>query len=495
MPPSACALPSDNGEVKRLSIFTRLMVGYVFLLVLATSMSVYTIYQLGRVYEVTHSIILEDNTLMDVHKYLTDAALAETRYEKKFVIMNDQALYDGFLSARKEFEVQLGRALMLARSSALQEALRRASELHARYQELFGQELGHLRNGESYGAAQFRADKDALANSLLEQLQTVRSLVQQDIFLKITKLNDAGASAINVAMVITGSSLAVGILIAILITRSITVPLARIRKKTAEIGNGKYEADLRLASPPEIGALAKAINLMSARIKEVDRLKSDFYARMSHELRTPLTSIKEGTNLLREGKGGPVTDRQTRILTIIREESDRLIDLVSSLLDLSKLEAGMLTYNFTKAELASLVSQVVVEVAPLAEAKRVRIRTDVPAASAVKADPERILQVIRNLIGNALKFTPPDGSIHITIRRLEGGMGVSVADTGPGIPKEQQEIIFDKFQQAAVKGVTVMPGSGLGLAIVKNIVQGHGGKVWVESEEGRGSTFTFLLPA
>jgi len=479
----------------RMSIFSRLMMGYLFLLVLATSTSLYTIIQLGRVRDVTHSIILEDNALMDVHKDLTDAVLSETRYEKKFVVMNDQSLYDGFLAARKEFEGHLGRAQMLAGSPALQEAFRKVAALHGRYQELFGEELGYLKNGAPYAASHYRANKDELANALIEELQTVRSLIQQDIFFKITRLNKAGASASDVAMVITISSLVVGILISILITRSITVPLTRIRRKTEEIGSGVYEADLRPSSSPEIGALAQAINVMSTRLREVDRMKADFYARMSHELRTPLTSIKEGTNLLREGTGGPATERQQRILTIIGEESDRLIDLVNSLLDLSKLEAGLLTYNFTQAELAALVSRVAVEVAPLAEAKQISIRTEVPASSVVTADPERILLVIRNLIGNALKFTPPGGGVRVAVRRLDGGMGVSVTDTGPGIPKDQQAGIFDKFRQAAVKGVTLMPGSGLGLAIVKQIVQDHGGQVWVESEEGRGSTFSFLLPA
>ena len=155
----------------------------------------------------------------------------------------------------------------------------------------------------------------------------------------------------DITLAVTASSLVLGIIISLLITRSITVPLDHMAKKTAEIGSGIYGPALDLRSPPEIGALAQAFNFMSAKLRNVDKMKSDFYSLMSHELRTPLTSIKEGTNLFLEGHGGPVTEKQKWLLTIVAEESNRLIELVNSLMDLSKLEAGMLAYNFTKAEL------------------------------------------------------------------------------------------------------------------------------------------------
>jgi signal transduction histidine kinase len=163
-------------------------------------------------------------------------------------------------------------------------------------------------------------------------------------------------------------------------------------------------------------------------------------------------------------------------------------------MDLSKLEAGMLAYNFTKTDLPSLVTTAAGEVLPLAEAKKIRIGTDMDVVPPVTLDPERVLQVLRNLIGNALKFTPPGGAVRIAVRGGESGVGVSVTDSGPGIPKEHQSAIFDKFRQATLAGTKKLPGTGLGLAIVKHIIKDHGGTVWVESEEGRGSTFTFVLP-
>jgi two-component system sensor histidine kinase GlrK len=231
-------------------------------------------------------------------------------------------------------------------------------------------------------------------------------------------------------------------------------------------------------------------NFMCDRLKETDTMKSDFFSLMSHELRTPVASIKEGTNLLMEGVGGETNEKQKRLLRIISEESDRLLGLINSILDLSKMEAGMMTYAFVQADIGLLISKAAVEIEPLAKAKNIRgelnISKDIPL---VKMDTEKMLQVLRNLIGNAVKFTPHGGSVKISAGFDDGNLEVSVADEGPGIPEENLVTIFDKF-----KSYHSRKGTGLGLAIVKNIIKAHGGRVWAESRSGRGSTFTFVLP-
>jgi two-component system sensor histidine kinase GlrK len=225
-------------------------------------------------------------------------------------------------------------------------------------------------------------------------------------------------------------------------------------------------------------------------------MKSDFFSSMSHELRTPLSSIKEGINLLQEGVGGVTTDKQNRLLAILTAESNRLINLVNSLLDLSKMEAGMMTYAFQEGRLGPLIERVIVEMAPLVEAKKISLEAKMgPELPLVKMDGERILQALRNLIGNAVKFTQKGGQVTVSIRLANSEIEVSVADTGPGIPKENLALIFEKFHQVPLKDSGKMKGTGLGLAIVKHIITAHGGRVWAESQLGQGSTFIFLLPA
>jgi len=483
-----------GGQVRtvKLSILFRLILGYVVLLVLAAAMSVYAIVLLGRVTEVTQSIILADNALISFHKDMADALLSETRYEKKYIIMQDPSLYDGFLKSKGEFERALSSARLLDISDEAKTLLANAAARHRAYYDLFQEEMAYLAAGRQYANVWFDEAKERAINGAIDELVKVRLLSQTSILDKVKDLRDAGRRARAIAISVSIASLLLGIILAVLITRSITRPLAAMQKKTKDIADGVFEADLKLSSPPEITALAQAFNTMCSTLKEVDTMKTDFFSLMSHELRTPLTSIKEGTNLFLEGRCGEVSEKQKKLLGIIAEESNRLIGLVNSVLDLSKLESGMLSFNFAKAGLPPLIAQVIEEVGPLAEAKHIRIDRHWGELPPLSMDTERMLQVLRNLIGNALKFTPRGGMVSITAGAIEQKVVVSVADTGPGIPKEHAAAIFDKFRQ--VPGSNRLPGTGLGLAIVKHIILAHGGTVWVESSAASGSTFIFQLP-
>ena len=226
-------------------------------------------------------------------------------------------------------------------------------------------------------------------------------------------VSEAGAAARRMAVISFLITALFAVLLSYLITRSITKPLVMLVKKTREIPTGIFTCDLDVSSPPEIRELAEAFRLMCDRLKEVDRIKTDFFAMISHELKTPLTTIKEGTSLLLEGVGGSITEKQGKLLTIIATESKRLTGLVNSILDLSKMEAGMMMYTFEPGRIAPLIDQAVKEIAPYAEAKGIhmekQINTDL---SFYRMDGERILDVLRNLLGNAVKFTPEGGQRH-----------------------------------------------------------------------------------
>jgi putative tryptophan/tyrosine transport system substrate-binding protein len=232
------------------------------------------------------------------------------------------------------------------------------------------------------------------------------------------------------------------------------------------------------------------------KLKELDRMKSDFVSHVSHELRTPLTAIKGAVDLMLREVAGPLTEKQIHYLTRVRSNTQHLAGLINDLLDLSKIESGRIDVKSSRVSLAGLVRDVVEGLRPVAAEKVITLEATVREPSIlVWADRDKINQVLTNLIGNAIKFTPAQGRVTVSASRNGGeSVQVSVCDTGPGVPPEEKEKIFAKFYQVAKVNGENSKGTGLGLAIAKALVELHGGKIWVESEEGRGATFYFTLP-
>jgi signal transduction histidine kinase len=236
---------------------------------------------------------------------------------------------------------------------------------------------------------------------------------------------------------------------------------------------------------------------MSERLKELDTLKEDFVSHVSHTLRTPLTAIWEASEMLIKGIFDQDPPSRFQLLTIVRDECQRLIVSVNRILDLSRMEAGMMDYRFAQIDLNDLIRSAVEKLGPIAQAKSIRLCLEAqPGLPPVEADNDQMLQLLDNLIGNALKFTDPKGSVTLksmVSEKTDGKIQVAIEDTGCGIEPEHLENIFNKFRRIE-KGKNTARGTGLGLAIAKHIVAAHGGSIWVESQKGSGSTFYFSLP-
>ncbi|MDZ4341987.1 MAG: HAMP domain-containing sensor histidine kinase [Candidatus Binatia bacterium] len=478
----------------RLSLFSRLTLGYLTIFVLVTAVSAYAIHQLRRFDTLTRSILSIDNRLLDLQKVLSDKLDTQSRFEQNFVLTKKEAEFEQFLRLKEDFEAQLNQANALA-DAAAQNLLSQIQRDYQSYQELVAEEVQLIRAKKVYTQTEYKQAKDQFIDTIQASLNEIKANQQQATYAKLNQLAQTVDQALQVSIMITSACLLAIVLLSLLITRSITRPVALLKSKTREIAEGRFDAGLRISSPPELAELAAAFNRMCERLGEIERMKADFFSSMSHELRTPLTSIKEGTGLLLDGVGGQTTDKQRKLLTILAEESNRLIGVVNSLLDLSKLEAGMLNYAFETVNLDPLIRRAVAEIAPLVEAKQITVETaiDAPLPPA-RLDPERMLQVLRNLLGNAVKFTPKGGQVTVAASPVDGKLQVSVQDSGPGIPAESLAAIFEKFHQGNHKGAHTRPGTGLGLAIAKNIITSHGGEIWAESELGQGSKFFFVLP-
>jgi len=480
----------------KLTIFSRLVLGYLFIFLLVLILSGYVVFRIGQFNEVTQSVLMTNSRLVDYSKKLTDAILSQVRNERKFIISKDKAFYIQFLNFKNDFERYLEEAMVISETSQAKPFLATVKASYQHYQSLLGDELKYLEANKSYPQGWYSQEKEKFSNSILEEIEKVQSAIQQNTNEKIGKLYEAGVEAYQMAILMTGGLLVFGITLSYLINRSITQPISVLVKKTRDIGKGDFKGNISLSSPPELAELASAFNLMCNKLGELDQMKSDFFSTVTHELRTPLSSIKMGISLLAEGREGPLTEGQKELLTLVKQENNRMVGLVNAILDLSKMEAGMMTYQIEQKNIVPLIDQVVKEMKPVVETKKIRLESEVGEHLPIpKIDTERFLQVLRNVIGNALKFTPEGGRVNVSVRTIDQGLQISVADTGPGIPEKNLMSIFEKFQQVNIKGPYKTKGTGLGLAIAKQVIAHHGGKIWAESKLGQGSTFFIQLPA
>jgi len=231
------------------------------------------------------------------------------------------------------------------------------------------------------------------------------------------------------------------------------------------------------------------------QLQKLDAVKTEFFSNVSHELRTPMTSIKGYVDNMLDRIGGELTERQERYLKRIKANTDRLTRLINDLLDLSRIDRGrtdLLQLEISRIQVLGVVREAFDSLRPVARNAGIELGLEGDPVLSM-ADRDRLVQVMNNLIGNAIKFTPNGGRVDVRIKSTgDGFVEVSVVDTGSGIPTRDLDRIFDRFYQ--VKREDRKPGTGLGLPISKEIVELHGGRIWAESKVGSGSTFRFTLP-
>jgi two-component system, NtrC family, sensor kinase len=312
----------------------------------------------------------------------------------------------------------------------------------------------------------------------------------------------------------------------VLLARRLVRPIESIQAAAAKIGSGALDQRIESPSHDELGALAEEFNRMAARLQEsyshleqkvqertrelatalgelddksrelqaVSRHKSEFLANMSHELRTPLNAIIGFSQVLREQLFGEVNAKQREYLEDILSSGNHLLALINDILDLSKVEAGQIELQVAPFSLKEALESGVVMVREQAMSDGVQVSLAAALdVDIVTGDERRIRQVIFNLLSNAVKFTPAGGAVDVSGAQVNGEVRVSVADTGPGIGREDHDRIFEEFQQTDA-GAEQGEGTGLGLALSKRLIELHGGRIWVDSELGKGSTFVFTLP-
>jgi len=287
-------------------------------------------------------------------------------------------------------------------------------------------------------------------------------------------------------------ALAVSIIIAVLLARSVYIPVRRVTNAAEEIAKGHYEQEVPVDGPEEVQALAQSFNQMSKEVKRSQQMLRDFVADVSHELRSPLTSIKGFAQAIVDGtaKG---KEAQLKAAVVIEDESKRMMRLVEELLEFSRLESGQIKMASESVDLKELLQQCYEIFVMRAEEKGVNLKIAVEALPPVTGDIDRLEQVFSNLLDNALKHTPSGGDVTITARQPNtASIEISITDTGPGISAEQMRHVFERFYKADPSAGKA--GAGLGLAIARQIVLAHSGDINARSSVGKGTEFLVSLP-
>ena len=361
-----------------------------------------------------------------------------------------------------------------------------------RYRAVGGEEQARLRRGDRAGAQRF-VDVDARVRveQLQESLDGLMAATQTRAV--ATQAEAARLETFTRAQVLgaLGAALALALIGTAIIGRRMTRSLRRLSTAAADVAAGAFGKPLTVSSRDEIGALTRSFNAMGSQLRRVEETRQEFFASISHEFRSPLTSIRSAAELLREGVPGPLTHKQERLMDIISTSSGRLLLLVNEILEISRLHAGTMALDRQSIDLAKVVDHAVEELYPRAADAGVRLEFERLGTSfPYYGDGQRLHQMVVNLGANAIRFTGSGG--RVVVRVIDAGpeFELQVEDTGVGIPADALPHIFDAYRQAhRARG-----GTGLGLAIVRSVVDAHGGRVTVESQEGKGSRFTVLLP-
>jgi len=315
-----------------------------------------------------------------------------------------------------------------------------------------------------------------------------------NIYIKTQKRSPLQKTFINSVnkSVLTGGLIAgvVGIFLALLFSRNILKPIRELTRATKKMKGGDLDQRVDTSAGGEIGKLGESFNELANRLKEQKKLREEMVSDVAHELRNPLSNVQGYLEGLKEGMVEP----SERVFESLHQQSLVLSRLVDDLRDVNRAKADQLQLDKREVVLEDIINREIEAMKTQAEAEEVKIKENLADPSLVEADPERITQVTRNLLENALTHTPQGGEIQVTTNSSGGEVTATVSDDGEGIPKDELPHIFDRFYRVDKSRSRGTGGTGLGLTISKEIVEAHGGEITVDSEEGAGSTFVFSLP-
>ena len=429
---------------------------------------------------------------------------------RKLAVTGDRGYAERAVKERENVDARLRELRLLELSAVERTELDRFVALWSRCEVAGMDEPALVAVVGSPDMEPFLARVTGQIEELGDQAGVLGATSQDTISAQVLEAIQAGGRAQRVSLVVVVVALIASAVTVTATVRSITRPLRLLTEGTREVAAGRFGVRLAVKGPQELVGLAADFNAMASRLGELDDLKREFVSHASHELRTPLVAMQETNRLLLDGQPGPLTAKQRRLLELNLQGAQRLSRMISNLLELSQIEAGVLVCRMEPCDLGERAATAAAELEGLARERNVTIATRLSGAPIVaECDPDRVMQVIVNLLANAVRFSPPGGTVVVEVAShptaldsvpagkcapLAAGAPVavvSVADRGPGVPEEEQERVVERLRRL---GERAGGGVGLGLAIASQLVQAHRGAIWVAPNPGGGSVFAFALP-
>jgi len=486
----------EGTSLVRLSIFWRIVLSSLLIIVVMAGVNFYALFQLRQLSVLSTKLAAQHYPAIELAKRVLAVAFEELNSEKKYLAVRDATFLQHFDEEVEEFHRGIESLLRQEVSAEGRQFLEQARRYQQERLALFHKELENTASTPDVISPDYEIRRNAIMDKMTATLDQYVSFHEVAISAGVSRSRESSAQAEAVTEQLVLLALVFGIGLAGIASYTILRPLRQLQSHIKQIGQGNFRASLNIRAPSELRDLVDTVNWMADKLQELDDMKGDFLAHVSHELRTPMASIQEGTHLLLDEIPGPLSHEQRTTLRIIADSSRRLITLISTILDLSKMDAGMMEYRIMPTDLKRITDMSVNKIRLLADAKHVQLVVEAPAQRVwVKADAIRIEQVLDNLLSNALKFSPEGGIVkaHMKPDQKAGVLEVAVSDMGPGIPADELPHIFERFYQGSTKSKHSTPGSGLGLALAKKVVEAHGGRIWIESEVKKGTTVRFIL--
>ena len=483
----------------RASIHTKLLGAFLLIVAMLLASGIVGLRALGEVNKRTEDMVQLQRKIA-AYRQLNHDTVAQLYSVASSLLKPEERALEATLRQLNQFGYDLDRLQFVAQDE--KEIFARLRQDYEEFIRIVTQVIDLIRSGRVAEGRDLQLTRATPHTERLERLTNeLVNKAESDMVIGIEATHEAYETSRDAIIAFLAASMVLALLLGYTISSSIVEPVRQMEARMGEIAAGDFYKTVKVPNRDELGALATDLNAMSERLGQAYREleaasqhKSEFLANMSHELRTPLNAIIGFSEVLKDGLFGELTDKQAEYMRDIHASGQHLLSLINDVLDLSKVEAGRMELSISRFDIPSAIDNALMLVRERAVRSGISLSSRIEGSVGDFAGDERMVkQIMLNLLSNAVKFTPAGGSVTVLARPTQDGVEVSVSDTGIGISSEEHRFIFDAFQQGDAGRSVAREGTGLGLTLVRRFVEMHKGRIWLESEVAKGTTFVFTL--